>query len=279
MRLNAWSTAFPVAKMIFTANEKVTFSYKYAQDTSSVTAASVQAFVQFMMANATEENISITDKPASTTVKSITATLKADTINQLQLAAQLTSGSWSAVAGPILYVSQMVFTLPVTSIAISGGTAITTAGGTLTLVATITPTTAANKTVTWSVDNSAVATIDPKTGILTAVTNGTVVVTATANDGSKVKATASITVSGQVSVPILSAASISLYPNPVSDVLHLSNTSTVTRVEIYNTKGQVVLMFRNADAQMEINTAGLSNGIYFLRAYTGNNVIMKQFVK
>jgi len=64
MRLNAWSTAFPVAKMIFTANEKVTFSYKYAQDTSSVTAASVQAFVQFMMANATEENISITDKPA-----------------------------------------------------------------------------------------------------------------------------------------------------------------------------------------------------------------------
>ena len=281
IRLNAWNTAFPVAKMIFTANEKVTFSYKYAQDTSSVAASTVQAFVQFMMANATEENISITDKPASTTVKSITATLKADTINQLQLAAQLTSGSWSAVAGPILYVSQMVFTPPVlvTSIAISGGTAITTAKGTLALIATITPATAANKTVTWSVDNSAVATIDPKTGILTAVTNGTVVVTATANDGSKVKATASIIISGQVSVQTLSAASIGLYPNPVSDVLHLSNTSTVTRVEIFNINGQVVLMLRNTDAQMEINTAGLSNGIYFLRAYTGNNVITKQFVK
>jgi len=89
VRLNAWSTAFPIAPLTFYKNTTVNFSYKYDQDTSSVTAASVQAFVQFMKSGATAENIAITDKPASTTIKQLSAALKADTVNQLQLAAQL----------------------------------------------------------------------------------------------------------------------------------------------------------------------------------------------
>ncbi len=101
IRLNGWNTAFAIVPLTFVKGEKVTFSYWYAQDTSSATSASVQAFIQFMQSTSAAEDLSITDKPASTKAKTITATLKADTVNQLQLAAQLTSGSWSAVAGSI----------------------------------------------------------------------------------------------------------------------------------------------------------------------------------
>jgi uncharacterized protein YjdB len=281
IRINSWNTAFPVAKMIFVKNDKVQFKYKYSQDTSQITASSVQAFFQFMLSGATAENITVTDNPASTIVKSITATLRSDTINQLQLACQQNASPWRAKAGPILYVSQMTFTMPtmVTGIAISGGTAITTAAGTLSVIATVTPTGATDNTVTWSVDKPAIATIDAKTGKLTAVSNGSVVVTATANDGLKVMATATIVVSGQVSVTTLTAANIGLYPNPVIDVLHLSNTASVNKVEIFNTNGQLVLMLTNTSGQMDINTMSLNNGVYILRAYTNNNVIMKQLVK
>jgi len=169
--------------------------------------------------------------------------------------------------------------IAVSGIVISGGTTITSAGGTLALIATVTPGNATDDTVTWSVNNKTVATINAKTGLLTAVANGNVNVTATANDGSGVKASATITVSGQVSVPTLSAADLNLFPNPVIDVLHLSNTASINKIEICNANGQVVLMLRNSNEQMNINTSGLTNGIYFIRAYTNNNVITKQFVK
>jgi uncharacterized protein YjdB len=264
---------------MFTKGEIVQFSYMYGQDTSSIATANVNAFVQFMKSGSTTENIAVQDNPASAIAKLLKATLKADTIDQLQLAGQNTANGWKEVYGSFLYISPMVFSVPVTSITISGGTSISTAAGTIAMIATITPDNATDKTVAWSVDMPSVATIDAKTGKLTAVGNGTVVVTATANDGSKVKATSSITVSGQVFVPTINASSITLYPNPVSDVLHLSNTASINRVEIFNSNGQVVLMLKNTNGQMDISTVGLNNGVYILRAYTGNNVISKQFVK
>ena len=69
---------------------------------------------------------------------------------------------------------------------------ITTATGTVQLVATVTPANASNQNVTWSTSDATVATVDA-TGKVTAVGNGTAVITATTVDGGKV-ATATITV-------------------------------------------------------------------------------------
>ena len=63
--------------------------------------------------------------------------------------------------------------------------------------ASVLPTNATNKDITWSVDNTAIATIS-STGLLKAVANGTVTVNATANDGSGKVATKTITISGQI---------------------------------------------------------------------------------
>lgn len=272
VRVNAWSTSIPVAQQIFTKNESVKFSYQYVQDTSSVTAASVQAFVQFMKSDGTTYgNIPVTDKPASTTIKSVTSALKADTINLLQLAVQQTSGSWSAVAGPILYVSQMTFTYAVTGITVAGGSTITTAGGTLQLTATVAPTNATVNTVTWSVDKPAVATISAS-GLLTAVSNGTVVVTATAADGSKVTGTLSVVVTGQTGIGSLASQQFSVYPNPANEVITINGVESGALVKIYSITGQLVISRLLSNGTMDISS--LKSGIYMVKV-AGNMGVAK----
>lgn len=89
--------------------------------------------------------------------------------------------------------------IPVTSISVTGEggtTAITEDGGTLQMKATVLPATASNKAVSWSVD-STIATINSGSGLLKAVANGKVIVTATAMDGSGITGTAEIEISGQ----------------------------------------------------------------------------------
>lgn len=81
-----------------------------------------------------------------------------------------------------------------------------------TLKATVVPTDATNKDVVWSTSNEAVATVDPKTGTVTAVSAGTATITATAADGSGASGACRVNVAE-------SASAITL--NPTSLVLDL----------------------------------------------------------
>ena len=69
---------------------------------------------------------------------------------------------------------------------------LTKRGETVQLTATVTPDNAANKKVTWTSSDSKVATVD-ENGLVTAVANGTAIITVTTEDGGKT-ATAKITV-------------------------------------------------------------------------------------
>lgn len=97
-------------------------------------------------------------------------------------------------------VSETEVIVPVTAISVNsntGASKITTSSGTLQMEASVTSTDASNKNVTWSVeDGTGRATIDSN-GLLTAVSNGKVTVKATANDGSGVVGSKTITISGQ----------------------------------------------------------------------------------
>jgi hypothetical protein len=89
---------------------------------------------------------------------------------------------------------------PVASITVTGAggaTTITSNGGTLQMSASVQPTNAV-QTVTWSVTNGTGRATINSSGLLTAVSNGTVTVRATATDGSGVSGTHVITISGQV---------------------------------------------------------------------------------
>jgi hypothetical protein len=98
--------------------------------------------------------------------------------------------------------NQLKTDVPVTGLTVTGAGEATSVvnGGTLQMSATATPSGATNTAVTWSVpESNTVATIDAD-GKLTAIGTGTVVVTATAKDGSKVSGTETITVTA---VPVL----------------------------------------------------------------------------
>lgn len=83
------------------------------------------------------------------------------------------------------------------SLSITGGNSITADEGTLQLGVTAQPSENSTTKVFWSVDNENVATID-ENGLLTAVNNGTVNVTAVCAYDEAVKTTLAVTVSGQV---------------------------------------------------------------------------------
>ena len=74
---------------------------------------------------------------------------------------------------------------------------------TLKLVATITPSDATNKKLTWSSSDLAVATVDA-TGLVTAISTGTAIITATSEDGGKTS-TAEITITNPTTLITLQA--------------------------------------------------------------------------
>ncbi len=72
-------------------------------------------------------------------------------------------------------------------------------------------------------------------------------------------------------------ANVSVYPNPVSDILNVANANTLERYEIFNIAGQ-----RIAGGAVEsefIQVSSLSQGLYFLRLSNNLGVRTIKFVK
>lgn len=70
---------------------------------------------------------------------------------------------------------------------------------------------------------------------------------------------------------------ISIYPNPSSDVLHIQMLSTVVleKVTVYNHLGQIVLENTNSD----FNVTTLSTGVHYLDIQTSEGLFHKKFIK
>jgi len=149
---------------------------------------------------------------------------------------------------------------------------ITVDGGNVTPALTVLPDAANDKTATWTIEGESLgATIEAATGKVTASSldsgNGIIIVKATANDGSGISDTTTVTISGQVgilnSAELLSAEGISVYPNPMVKVLNISGVAAGTVVEIFNAAGILVKSVNLTDGT--INVSDLSNGIYIVK--------------
>ncbi|RIX59622.1 hypothetical protein D3P08_05665 [Paenibacillus nanensis] len=106
------------------------------------------------------------------------------------------AGNWSNASVSSIYAHWSLI-IPIETIHVSGDNTITTKGGTLQLTAEVLPVDATNKAVTWSVENGTGSATINESGLLTAVSDGTVTVKATAADGSGIVGAKSITISGQ----------------------------------------------------------------------------------
>ena len=162
----------------------------------------------------------------------------------------------------------------------AGATTITTQGGTLQMEAIVLPANATDLTYTWSVVNGTGSATISAGGLLTALTDGTVTVTATANDASGTTGTATITISNQsLGVNEVTLQKVNIYPNPVQNQLFIElDDHEVTDITINDYAGRIVKTITKNDTK-SINVSDLTKGIYFLKIATKNGVLTNRFIK
>ena len=83
-----------------------------------------------------------------------------------------------------------------------------------------------------------------------------------------------------ISVTLLEISEITVYPNPVKDLLHLRmNDRSVQQIQIMDLLGQIVYETFSEQNSTDLNTIGLASGIYYLRVTSPENIILRKFMK
>ena len=151
-----------------------------------------------------------------------------------------TAGTWTLKVYNILdenmyyNISLTVSAIPVTNIAMSQASASLVVGGTVQLDATVTPSNATNTDYIWASLDESIATVS-ESGLVTAVAVGGTTITATAEDGSGVYGSCTITVSAKPSttdydidatVTTNSTSSVVFTNSPVTVTIDKSSSST-----------------------------------------------------
>ncbi|MEP1854639.1 T9SS type A sorting domain-containing protein, partial [Nonlabens ulvanivorans] len=68
---------------------------------------------------------------------------------------------------------------------------------------------------------------------------------------------------------------ISLYPNPVADIVQLQTSEKIDFAVIMNLQGQLLIETTDKD----INVSNLDTGVYFIRVTSGNKSQVLKFIK
>ena len=192
----------------------------------------------------------------------------------------------TATDGTGKYSSKTVkITTPVTSIAING-TSTVAAGKTIKLTAKVLPA-AANQTVKWTSSSTAIATVT-SAGIIKGVKAGSVVIKATATDGTGKYSSKIIKVTGTTSAKTVSLTS-AFETTPASNLTAGSKMTTTTN--LYKNDGAVIKAFNDvsylefrdgqlylpdATVQKAAETRGVSyDGVYALPIFKATDANMK----
>ncbi len=72
---------------------------------------------------------------------------------------------------------------------------------------------------------------------------------------------------------------ISIFPNPVSDIVYLKSDESIISVKVLNYTGQVVMAETINNKLYGLNLSQLKQGIYFLVMETGNKQVSRKIVK
>lgn len=85
---------------------------------------------------------------------------------------------------------------------------------------------------------------------------------------------------GQMSVEETSAqAEISIYPNPVHDILNINSKEALKSFEIYSSAGQLLKTGNLTLENSSLDTSHLNKGIYFIKVKTAKTEVSEKFIK
>jgi uncharacterized protein YjdB len=192
----------------------------------------------------------------------------------------LATTAWTNVdTGVSFSLNCITFVTSITVQGQAGATMITTAGGTLQLEANVLPANADDATYTWSVNSGTGSAIINTSGLLTAINDGTVTVTATANDASGITGSKVISISNQ-SLGVneqTNTSNLSIYPNPVNAQLTISSEDKIGTIVILNVMGKTVKTITSSSNTIDVSE--LTKGIYFLKIQMDKGLVSEKFVK
>jgi uncharacterized protein YjdB len=168
----------------------------------SIDDGTLQLSASVLPENATDKSV-VWSIENGTGVATISSTGRVTAVANGTVTAKAKANDGSGVNGTIVInISNQI--VPVSSISVSGTggiSTIATDNGSLQLNAAVLPSDATNKSVTWSLDNNTVLATIESNGIVHALDNGTVTARATANDGSGISGSFTITITKQV-IPV-----------------------------------------------------------------------------
>jgi len=79
-----------------------------------------------------------------------------------------------------------------------------------------------------------------------------------------------------ISINDIENAKFSIYPNPVTDILHIQSDEAVRKVEIYNLLGQIIKV---ADNTNNVDMTLMNTGIYTIKVTTNAGIKIEKIVK
>jgi uncharacterized protein YjdB len=181
-----------------------------------------------------------------------------------------TAQDGSGVEGTMqVTITEQVIMVSSVSVISEGGATSVEEGGALQFSVEVLPENATNNTVTWSVENgTGSATITPS-GLLTAVSPGTVTVSATAQDGSGVSGEFELQITEiQTSINPAPTTDPLIYPNPSTGLFFINtNGHDIKYVQVINVDGSIIfdLIPDPALSIITINPGFLKDGTYIVR--------------
>lgn len=153
--------------------------------------------------------------------------------------------------------------IPVSSITVSGAggsTVIAVTKGTLQLSAQVLPANATNKSVTWSIINGTGQATISSTGLVTAVSGGTVTARATANDGSGVYGSLALTILNQI-IPVTGISVTAVGGSPVIDVNNGTLQLTANIIPANATYKSILWSLAGGTGEATITQSGLVTAV------------------
>ncbi|MCP4438186.1 MAG: T9SS type A sorting domain-containing protein, partial [Aureispira sp.] len=268
-------------------------------NTISTNGGTLQMEATILPANATNQNVAWTvDDPVVAVIDPVTGVLTALTNGAVTVWATAQDGS-GVRGSTVINISNQgggtggtTLVSSIQVLASGGQTAISVQGATLQMFAVLNPTNATNLNVSWSVSSNALADID-QNGVLTAKANGTVLVIATAQDGSGISGSLAITISNQqISVEETeeeeAVSTLKAYPNPFGEVLNLEldmvDFADDAQLLLFDVRGQLLRQESHNLMQGEniIQLNGLQDmpsGMYILQIRTSEETLMRQLIK
>jgi uncharacterized protein YjdB len=234
----------------------------------------LQLYANVLPANATDKSVTwwISDISGQATIspQGLVRAIADGTVR-----AMATANDGSGVYGTVEITISSQQIIPVTGITIAGEgglNSINEEGGTLQLDATITPSNASNKTVTWLIVNVTGQATISSTGLVAAISEGTVTAIATANDGSGVTSTFDI----QIEFMPYYDFNIIVRENYVE--VNFNEDHTGYQLSLYNLMGELKQKKIINGTTCQFGTGNLPRGIYIITLSTSTIHKVKKFI-